>query len=110
VADESIVKAAQGYLRLLKQSGLPVTFGVLFGSQVSSRQHEWSDIDLLVVSPQFDLRRSRDDITLMWYVAAKVDSRIEPIPCGDKQWLEDKVSTIIEVARREGQIVAPAPA
>jgi hypothetical protein len=40
-------------------------------------------------------------------LAARTDSRIEPIPCGERQWWEDENSLVIEIARREGeQVVA----
>jgi hypothetical protein len=37
-----------------------------------------------------------------------VDSRIEPIPCGSRQWREDDSSVIIETARKEGEILVAA--
>ncbi|MFA5286640.1 MAG: hypothetical protein WC347_13665 [Smithellaceae bacterium] len=33
------------------------------------------------------------------------DNRIETVPCGVLQWEEDDTSTIVEMARREGQKV-----
>ena len=60
---------------------------------------------MLVVSPQFDGQRKRTDIDTLWIVAARTDSRIEPIPVGSRQYLEDDSSAIIEMARREGQII-----
>jgi len=82
-----------------------VRCGVIFGSQATGRSSSLSDIDLLVVSARFDERRERKDINMLWHLAARTDSRIEPIPCGEKQWLEDDSSAIIEIARREGEIV-----
>ncbi len=35
------------------------------------------------------------------------DSRIEPIACGERQWAEDAVTPIIEIALREGLRVTP---
>ncbi len=110
MAEQSVIEAVQRYLRALQERQFPVQFAVLFGSQVKGTATYWSDIDLIVVSPRFEPKRNRDDVTLLWHVAARVDSRIEPIPCGDAQWREDTVSTIIEVARREGEIVLPATA
>lgn len=49
--------------------------------------------------------RTREDINTLWRLAAQKDSRIEPIPCGERQWLEDDVSAIIEIARREGEAI-----
>lgn len=68
--------------------------------------HRWSDIDLVVVSPQFDNATDRRYVDLLWCQAAHIDSRIEPIACGEKQWEEDDSSIIIDIARREGQRIA----
>lgn len=81
--------------------------GVIFGSHASGHPGQWSDIDLVVVSATFDGIFSRDAINSLWRVAARTDSRIEPIPCGERQWVEDVTTPIIEIARREGvQVVA----
>jgi predicted nucleotidyltransferase len=90
----------------LATHGLGVCFAVVFGSQTTGKADRWSDIDLLVVSPRFDALRNRQDIGLLWRVAARTDSRLEPIPCGERQWREDRVSPIVEIARREGQVIA----
>jgi len=105
MVDKSIITAVKNYLGKLKLAGFNVRFGVLFGSHVSGNTHQWSDIDLMVVSPEFDGIRNNEDMDRLWRIAARTDSRIEPVPCGEKQWVEDDVSTIIEVARREGQLV-----
>jgi hypothetical protein len=103
--DASVVTAVQSYLQLLQQHGIAVRFGVVFGSQVTGKTHAWSDIDLLVVSPFFDAAYDHHIIDLLWRLSARVDSRIEPIPCGERQWEEDDASTIVEIARRYGERV-----
>jgi len=105
MVDESIVVTVRSYLDNLRTRGLAVSFGVVFGSQATGNTDQWSDIDLIVVSSRFDSARSRKDIGLLWRVAAHTDSRIEPIPCGEQQW-SDGSSPIVEVARREGQVIA----
>jgi hypothetical protein len=107
MADPAIVGIVRQYLRNLAQYGILARMGVLFGSYASGHPHQWSDIDLVVVSPAFDGTFSRDAINSLWRVAARTDSRIEPIPCGERQWVEDEVTPIIEVARREGVPVLP---
>lgn len=99
----------QRYLQALSNEGMPISFGVLFGSQATGDTHKWSDIDLLIVSPQFDGQRRRKDIDLLWHVATFVDTRIEPIGVGERQWIEDDASAIIEIARRTGVVIAPEP-
>ena len=83
--DESVAAAVRRYIQTLQDHGFEVRRAVVFGSQVTGNVDRWSDIDLLVVSPRFDAQRSRQDIDLLWRLAARVDSRIEPIPCGERQ-------------------------
>jgi len=107
VADPTIVNIVRRYLQNLAHHGILARMGVIFGSYASGQPHQWSDIDLLVVSPAFDGAFSRDAIDSLWRVAARTDSRIEPIPCGERQWTEDATTPIIEIARREGVQVLP---
>ena len=106
MVDRSIVKKVRNYLINVNNEGIPVSFGVIFGSQVKGLSDRWSDIDLLVVSRHFDRSRDRRDVDLLWKLAAKTDSRIEPIPCGEQQWDNDVSSAIIEIARREGETIS----
>lgn len=64
---------------------------------------------MLVISPRFDAPRTREDLNMLWRLAAQEDSRIEPIPCGSIEWKTNTESAIIEVARREGEVVAVPP-
>ncbi|GAB4504827.1 MAG: hypothetical protein Fur0043_18210 [Anaerolineales bacterium] len=105
MARKAIVKSVQNYLKYVNQQGIPVSYGVLFGSHVKDKVHEWSDIDLLVISPRFDNNLSVEDYERLWMYAARINHRIEPIPVGEKQFKEDKSSLILDVARREGQII-----
>lgn len=100
--DESTQIAVKKYLKELIRLGIPVSFGVMYGSRARSDFHRWSDIDLLVVSPAYDMPYSREDINILWRTAARTDSRIEPLPVGLNRWKTDDESTIIESARREG--------
>jgi hypothetical protein len=61
---------------------------------------------VLIVSPRFDDQRKRADIDLLWRVAARTYSPLEPIPVEKQQYLTDDASAIIEIARREGQVIS----
>lgn len=102
---EEVIALVKEYLHQLRQQGIPVQYGVLFGSWAKAQPHEWSDIDLLVVSSRFDEERRREDVNLLWRTAAHTDNRIEPIPVGKLQYEDDDSSPIIEMARREGVVV-----
>ena len=105
MVERSIVEAVRRYLRAVREKGLSPSFGVLFGSYVRGNADEWSDIDLLVISPRFDEMRDRKDISLLWRLTVNTDKRIEPIPVGLNQWKTDDSSAIIEIARREGEVI-----
>jgi predicted nucleotidyltransferase len=105
MANRAVVKSVQKYLKYVNQQGIPVSYGVLFGSHVKNKAHKWSDIDLLVVSPRFDGTLSAEDHERLWMFAARTNNRIEPIPVGEKQFKEDRSSLILNAARREGQII-----
>ena len=105
MVDRSIVKNVQSYLQNVNNEGIPVSFGIIYGSHIRGVSDRWSDIDLIVVSRHFDKSRDRKDVDLLWKLAAKIDSRIEPLPCGEQQWEDDVSSSIIEIARREGETI-----
>lgn len=42
------------YVAALEGRGIPVERVILFGSHASGHPDEWSDIDIAVISPQFD--------------------------------------------------------
>ena len=105
MVDEAVTRVIRKYLRNLVEQGIPVEYGVLYGSQATGRANPWSDIDLLVVSPRFDAQHLRSDVSLLWRIAARTDSRIEPIPIGLRQYDEDDSNAVIEMARREGKII-----
>ena len=105
MVDAAVVDGVREYLNRLCVEGLDVSFGVIFGSYANGRANRDSDIDLVVVSPEFDRRIERQWINKLWHIAARTDSRIEPLPCGKQQWSSDTSSAIIEIARTQGQTV-----
>ena len=56
-----------------------------------------------MVAPEFDSASASRQIDLLWELRVKTDSRIEPIPVGEREWEEDDGTPIIEIARREGE-------
>ena len=106
MAEKSVIISVKKYLNELLRAGIPVRFGIIFGSHARKDTHRWSDIDLLVISDRYDESYSREDINLLWRTAARTDNRIEPVPVGLNRWKTDDGSTIIEIARREGVLVS----
>jgi predicted nucleotidyltransferase len=108
MADEAVIIAVKKYLGKLQDAGFEDCFAVLYGSQVTGNHDEWSDIDILIVSSIFDSEIRREHVNLLWRIAAATDSRIEPIPVGKLQYNNDDGNALIEIARRNGQIISPA--
>ncbi|MCD4812488.1 nucleotidyltransferase domain-containing protein [bacterium] len=106
MVDSSIVGSVKKYLSRLCEEGIPVQFGILFGSYARGKSNQWSDIDLIVVSRKYDGSYSYEDINRLWRTAARTDSRIEPVPCGVEEWEKNDERIIIEMARREGVKIA----
>ena len=106
--ENSVLTSVRAYIKALKGQGIDVERAVVFGSQANGHAHRWSDIDLIIVSPMFDDMRDRGGINMLWRIAARIDRRIEPIPCGSRQWRDDDSSAVIEIARREGEVLEAA--
>jgi predicted nucleotidyltransferase len=104
MVENSIITTIQKYIAALSQVGIHASKTVLFGSFAKGQANEWSDIDLVVIAPEFDGPREISQIQSLWRTTA-VDSRIEPIPCGEKEWETDQSRPILEIARQEGIVV-----
>lgn len=89
------------YLKVLRGAGFPVSRAIVYGSRARGDATEDSDIDLLVVSELFDIE-PRARVGELWRLAAEVDVHLEPVPVGERRFVEDRVSPLLEMARREG--------
>ena len=105
MVEESVIKAVQRYLAALPALGTHARRAVLFGSFAQGRADEYSDIDLIVIAPEFDGCRELSLVKGLWR-ATTGDNRIEPIPCGEHEWETDQGRPILEIARLEGVIIA----
>lgn len=103
MAERTILDVIQKYLNMIRQADIRVSRAILFGSHARGDAHSDSDIDVLVIAPEFDGPYDKRRVDLLWELRARSDSRIEPIPVGERQWQEDDASAIIEIARREGE-------
>ncbi len=98
---EDAVKLACKYVASLSEHGLVITRAIIFGSYARGDYTDESDIDLLLVSPEFDKGRERY-YGLLWKLTKIGDYRIEPVPVGEKYFNSDSGSPVIETAKHEG--------
>ena len=101
----AVIKRVRCYLSALPAVGIHARRAVLFGSFACGQTDEYSDIDLIVIAPEFDGSRELSLVKGLWRATAS-DNRIEPIPCGEQEWETDQGRPILEIARREGIIIA----
>ncbi|MFQ5492441.1 MAG: nucleotidyltransferase domain-containing protein [Phycisphaerae bacterium] len=102
---ESVQRVVHEYLRAATRAGIPTRKAVLFGSQASGQAHSLSDIDLVILSPVLEPPRSHDVIAALWRLRIETDSRIELVPCGEKEWETDDSRAVLEIARRNGTVI-----
>ena len=102
MVDPTIIGTVRHYLEAVRAAGISASRAVVFGSWARGEGGADSDVDVLVIAPEFDDPTSRARADLLWALRAGTDSRIEPFAVGERQWLEDDASAIIEMARREG--------
>ncbi|MBI3760802.1 MAG: nucleotidyltransferase domain-containing protein [Chloroflexi bacterium] len=82
---------------------------VLFGSYAQGRPNEWSDIDLAVISPDFDGLEMLSRIDLMAQARSSRDSRIEALGYGSRQFEGADRLTFLGEIKRTGKVIYPGP-
>jgi predicted nucleotidyltransferase len=110
MVEPAIVSVIQKYLEAVRRSGIRVSQAILFGSYARGDALPDSDVDILVIAPEFDGPSDKSRVDLLWVLRAQTDSRIEPMAVRERQWQEDQGSLILEMARREGQVIPLATA
>jgi len=108
MVNPEIIDIVRQYLAALPAIGINPTGAILFGSQARSNTHEWSDIDVVIIAPEFDSPRPIPwaTMTRFWDVAQKIDPRLEPIPCGAKEWQQPRARAVLSYAEAEGLEIA----
>ncbi|MFH0766212.1 MAG: nucleotidyltransferase domain-containing protein [Calditrichota bacterium] len=102
MVEKQILNIVRKYLASLPDYGIHPTFGVIFGSFARGTTNNWSDLDVVVIAPEFDNNPILPLWKKLWHATKGMDNRIEPIPCGVKEWREGSPQSIIETARKEG--------
>lgn len=88
VLNDKINNLIQLFITKLINNGIRINAVYLFGSYAKKKEHEWSDIDIAVISPDFTKSRLEERIRLT-VIANEIDSRIEPVPFRPNTFIED---------------------
>ena len=89
------------FANVLMNKGISVEKAILFGSYLSSKYSNYSDIDIAIVSPDFGKDRFEEGKVLL-QTAWRVDPRIEPIPISSKSYNHDTWVPLIYEIRHHG--------
>lgn len=97
--EDSVRRTLERYRREVEREAR-VERMVLFGSHVRGTGDEWSDIDVAVVSPDFeDVGKA---ISVLARARVRVDPAIAPLAFTPKQWDEAGPTSIVAEIKRHG--------
>lgn len=84
------VKIAKRYIQELRKNKIKVTRAYLYGSYVYGKPRRYSDIDVVVVSPQFSGVRFMDSYKIA-RLRRNVDLRISPLAYRPENFTMDDI-------------------
>ncbi len=105
MAQGDVIRLLQLYVRLLNEAGLKIQKAFLYGSFARNDAKADSDIDVMLVSDNFD----SNDVKIKakaWQLTRKVDLRIEPFTIGTKRFFSDDDSALVDQVKKEGIEIA----
>ena len=85
-----IIAIVKRYIAAVEQYGIHLRHAILFGSYANGRYTEWSDIDVALVSDDFQGIRFYDRETIS-QPTLQVDARIDPLPYQTKDFTEENL-------------------
>ncbi len=103
-----VKRAIARYIASLRRH-IRVDAVILFGSYAVGHPHEWSDIDLAIISPDFDGKDLFRRVKLMAKARAERDIDIEALGYGKKEFDSAHRQTFLGEVIRKGKIVYQSP-
>ncbi|MEK6767064.1 MAG: nucleotidyltransferase domain-containing protein [Planctomycetota bacterium] len=101
MVEKKVVKKIEEFVKALKRDNINVVKVILYGSRVSGKAHEYSDIDVVIVSPDFGKDRFEEGVRL-FKIACEIDSLIEPVPISLESYEKDTWIPLIYEIRVNG--------
>lgn len=100
---EKVIKAVQKYIAILKTGNLPISAVYVFGSYAKGKEHEDSDVDVAVISPQF--KNSWEALQYLWRNRPQdLGMSIEPVGFSPEDF-KSKYSSLINEIKTYGVAV-----
>lgn len=101
MAKGEIIELLKRYIILLNAEGISVNRAFLFGSYSNDTATHSSDIDVLIVSDNYD---ETDDLAIgkAWKLTRQINSKIEPYLIGIKKFMDDSSSPLVSMVKTNG--------
>ena len=105
MAQDEVIMLLKRYIALLQANGINIQKAFLYGSFARNEQSKESDIDVMLISDQFETA-AMEVRARPWQYTRKVDSRIEPFSIGYKTFFSDDDSALVSEVKKEGIEIA----
>ena len=93
--DKKINNIVRRYREFLEESGIRVKKIILYGSYASGKPKEWSDIDLVVVSNDFEKMDLWERLVVLGRVTTKVMEPLEVLGYTEEEYISEGQGTFI---------------
>lgn len=107
MVEKEIIEKINKFVRELRRRKIRVAKVILYGSRVSGKAHEYSDIDVAIVSPDFGKDRYNEGARL-FEIASEIDTRIEPVPLSLNAYENNTWVPLIYEIREKGIVLKVA--
>jgi predicted nucleotidyltransferase len=94
------------YCALLEEMGIRVEQAILFGSHARGGARDGSDIDVLIISSDFETLNVRERLERLGTAAARLWQPIEAIACTPDEFAHVEVATLLDEILQTGVRVA----
>lgn len=95
------IKIIKKFIKEVKKQGISVDRVILYGSYAKGKLRADSDIDVAVVSRSFGKDRVEEGM-ILFRIAGKIDSRLEPVPISINAYENDTWIPLIYEIRERG--------
>ncbi len=102
---DRVQQVIRRYCQQLKAMGVRPSKVILFGSYARGEGNMLSDIDLLVVSPDFEGMGLRTRLETLGIAAARIWEPVEALACTPQELQQVEPATFLEEILRTGVIV-----
>jgi len=99
MSKDQVKKIVKTYADYLARQGFPFQSIYLYGSYARGNAHEWSDIDVAVISPKFAGKDWNENEQQLWRWRRDIDIRIQPLGFSPNEFAEDLSPLVSEVKK-----------